>query len=177
MNKLFISGRPRSGKSSEIIRNLTEFSLSHCGFAMQRLTKSGETWAFRLLDLSGEPYLTHLETDNYYDDIAIYMTSPGKWRGRPAVFDGKGCIALEKCRDQGALVIMDELGIFERDALDFQRSVFKILDSQLAVLGVLKDKSNPFLDRVRSHPAVVVAEYPAEETVRAIQSLLGQGRL
>ena len=100
------------------------------------------------------------------------MATPGKWQGDAAVFNSKGCRALEKCLGKEELVIMDELGIFERDALEFQASVFKILDSRLPVLGVLKNKSNPFLDRVRSHPAVSIWEYPGPQAEEKLTDFL-----
>lgn len=177
MSKLFLTGRPRSGKSSAIQNCLSKYAFPLGGFAVQRLTRQGETWAFRLLDLAEEAYVTHLETDKHFDDIAIYMPEPGKWQGIVAVFNEKGCNALEKCLNTFALVIMDELGIFERDAVKFQASVFNVLDSSRSVLGVVKDKSSPFLDKVRSHPAVTLARFPEENTIQAVNSLLGQVRL
>lgn len=172
MNKLFITGRPRCGKSTIIRNRIAPLGFDLGGFSIQRLTRKGETWAFRLLDLADEPYVTHLESNKLFDDIAIFMATPGKWQGAAAVFNSKGCRALEKCLGKEELVIMDELGIFERDALEFQASVFKILDSRLPVLGVLKNKSNPFLDRVRSHPAVSIWEYPGPQAEEKLTDFL-----
>jgi len=176
MNKILLTGRPRCGKSSLIQNILSRFELPLGGFAMQRLTKTGKTWAFRLLDLTEESYASHQESDKLFDDIAIYMSVPGKWQGNIKVFNGKGSNALEKCLGGNQLVIMDELGIFERDALAFQASVFKILNSSLPVLGVLKDKSNPFLDNIRNHPDVSIFEYPGEQVEQKIQQLLARIR-
>lgn len=160
MRKLLLTGRPRCGKSTLLQSQLAEFSLPLGGFTVQRLTWKGETWAFRLLDLSQEAYVSHWETQREPEDIAIYMVSPGKWQGNPQVFDTKGRRALECCWGQKVLVVMDELGIFERDAAQFQASVLGTLDRELPVLGVLKDKANPFLDRVRRHPSVAILRYP-----------------
>ncbi|MBU5436334.1 nucleoside-triphosphatase [Pseudoflavonifractor sp. MSJ-37] len=52
------------------------------------------------------------------------------------------------------LLIMDELGFLERDALRFQRAVLDALDGPLPVLGVIKPRPSPFLDAVRAHPLV-----------------------
>ncbi|HPZ90992.1 MAG TPA: nucleoside-triphosphatase [Bacillota bacterium] len=176
MDKILLSGRPRSGKSAFIQACLRETPLPLGGFAVQRLTRNGETWAFRLLDLHEEPYITHLETSRHFPDIAIFMASPGKWQGIPAVFDDKGSRALARCLEGNSLVIMDELGIYERDALEFQAHVFRVLDSPLPVLGVLKDKSSPFLDKVRRHPAVSVLPFPAAASQAAVRAFLDQVR-
>lgn len=175
MNKLLLTGRPRSGKTTALQNSLAGFEALG-GFAVQRLTRNQETWAFRLLDLAEEPYISHLETNQEYDDIAIHMLSTGKWQGIPEVFNRKGCRALDRCLARRQLVIMDELGIFERDALAFQASVFRILDSSLPVLGVLKDKANPFLDGVRSHPGLTILQFPGQETEQALDSFLAQLR-
>jgi len=171
MNKVLLTGRPRSGKST-LIQATVPKSCRLGGFAVQRLTKQGETWAFRLLDLTDEPYITHLETIKEYEDIAIYMASPGKWKGNTTVFNGKGKSSLDRCLEAKQLVIMDELGIFERDALDFQDSVFKVLASKLPVLGVLKDKSSPFLDRVRCHPKVSILKFPSLQAQASLEKLV-----
>lgn len=174
MKKLLLTGRPRSGKSSLIQNSLIEFEHPIGGFAVQRLTRNRETWAFRILDLNDEAYVTHLESNKLYDDIAIFMTAQGKWQGETAVFDGKGRWALERCLGVNQLVIMDELGIFERDALAFQALVYKILDSDLSVLGVIKSKSNLFLDAVRSHNSVSILDIDTQHIEMSVQDLLTQ---
>ncbi|HCX78648.1 MAG TPA: hypothetical protein DG577_04465 [Firmicutes bacterium] len=174
MPKLFLTGRPRCGKSSVIQKNLAGLPLS--GFAMQRLTRDGETWAFRLLDLTQEPYVTHLESDTHWDDIAISMLTPEKWQGTTQVFENNGRQSLEKSLSLSRLVIMDELGIFERGALRFQQAVFNILDSDLPVLGVLKNKHTPFLDQVRAHPAVVIVEFPGTKAIEMVEALTARLR-
>jgi nucleoside-triphosphatase len=174
MQKLLLTGRPRCGKSSFLQNALAGLPLA--GFAIQRLTTCEETWAFRLLDLSAEPYLSHLETIEDQGDIAISLASPGKWQGDTGVFEEKGCLALEKCLDSPRIAIMDELGIFEREAHKFQQTVFRLLDSDLPVLGVLKDKHTPFLDGVRAHPAVQVLPFPSPEAAGLVRDLINRWR-
>ncbi|MGI6363369.1 MAG: nucleoside-triphosphatase [Bacillota bacterium] len=163
MKKLLLTGRPRCGKSSLIQKYILGLPVQ--GFTMQRLTRKGETWAFRLLDLAEEAYTTHLETEKPWDDIAISLIAPGKWQGNTAVFEGKGCRAIERALNFPGLAILDELGIFEAKALNFQQAVLGLLDSEVPVLGVLKDKHTPFLDKVRAHPRVTIVEYPSQEAV------------
>ena len=176
MRKILLTGRPRCGKSTLIQTHLADFPLPLGGFAVQRLTWKGETWAFRLLDLSQEAYISHRETKREAEDIAIYMASPGKWQGVARVFDSKGRNALESCWGRKVLVLMDELGIFERDAAAFQASVLATLDRELPVLGVIKDKAGPFLDRVRRHPAVTVIRYPASGVAATVAGFLREVR-
>ncbi|MTI94139.1 MAG: hypothetical protein FH749_01425 [Firmicutes bacterium] len=154
MKNLLLSGRPRIGKTNLLRRALAKSPVSYGGFSVQRLEKNGWTWAFRLLDLAWEPYQPQTQMPEAHPaDVVIELGPDGKWRGKRAVFDGKGRQAvLAAVTEQVQLIVLDELGIFERDAQAFQAAVFAALDCPWPVLGVLKNKSNPFLDRIRTHP-------------------------
>jgi nucleoside-triphosphatase len=176
MRKILLTGRPRCGKSTLIQTSLAAFPYPLGGFTLQRLTWKGETWAFRLLDLSEEQYITHLETKKDFPDIAIIMTAPRQGQGIAQVFDTKGRTSLERCWGSRVLVVMDELGKLERDAQKFQACVIQTLEGKLPVLGVLKDKSSPFLDGIRRHPAVTVVQYPQERVPALLADFLGEVR-
>lgn len=50
------------------------------------------------------------------------------------------------------LIVMDELGFMESKAFKFQDKVFEILDGNIPVIAVVKDKDTDFLCKVRNHP-------------------------
>lgn len=81
----------------------------------------------------------------------------------PQAFDTAG-VALLAHIPAGSLVLMDELGFLEKEAYLFQNRVLEILEGPYRVLGVIKEKSDPFLDRVKRHPLVQCL--PVEETSR-----------
>ncbi|MDR2162469.1 MAG: nucleoside-triphosphatase [Clostridiales Family XIII bacterium] len=56
------------------------------------------------------------------------------------------------------LIIMDELGFMETDALVFRETVMSVLGGGIPVLGVLRQDTGPFLGAVRGHPRVEVVE-------------------
>lgn len=75
--------------------------------------------------------------------------------GDPARFDDLGCAALADtagCR----LLVMDELGPHEAAARQFQASVFRALDGDIPIIGVLQQAESEFLDRIARHPQVTV---------------------
>ncbi len=76
-------------------------------------------------------------------------------------FERLGCEALEKSKEAD-MIIMDELGPHETDAPCFQRSVRKVLDGNVPVLGVLQQADSVFLREVSSHPHVRVIEVTEE---------------
>ena len=74
----------------------------------------------------------------------------GSLKGLPAVFDEIGAGILNDClNSKPDLIVMDELGVFENKAYLFQEKVLDCLNSQIPVIGVIKDKSSPFLDLLR----------------------------
>ena len=84
---------------------------------------------------------------------------------------GKGCQGITKAFEtrgveilknalhhQSDLILMDELGFFEKEALKFQQKVFELLDGGTKVLGVIKKRSNPFLESIKKRENVMVIE-------------------
>lgn len=82
----------------------------------------------------------------------------------PAVagrFDRLGCAALAACGGAGVLV-MDELGPHEGEAVRFRRAVLRALDGPVPILGVLQEADAPFLREIAAHPAVRVLPVTVE---------------
>ena len=76
-------------------------------------------------------------------------------------FNRLGHAALTAVKNPG-LLVMDELGPHESEALLFWEAVFHALDGPVPVLGVLQKAASPFLEKVRSHPRVKVVEVTRE---------------
>ena len=75
--------------------------------------------------------------------------------GDPDRFDALGCAALadtEGC----SLLVMDELGPHEAQAVRFQAAVSRALEGGTPILGVLQQADSDFLRRVACHPQVTV---------------------
>lgn len=89
----------------------------------------------------------------------VALRKSAEKKGFPEVFDSVGTALLNQ---PGKPVLMDELGFFEKDAALFQQAVFSVIDSDTPVLGVIKPKHTPFLDRVRNHPKTQVIEITRE---------------
>ena len=66
------------------------------------------------------------------------------------VFDNFA-IKLKEPIPEGHLVMMDELGIMEKNSLDFCNAVLEVLQQPRLGVIVVKHKDSPFLNQVRSH--------------------------
>jgi nucleoside-triphosphatase len=68
-------------------------------------------------------------------------------------FNRLGCAALTAGAD-ARLLVMDELGPHETDALDFRAAVIHALNGEIPVLGVLQDADTAFFRQIADHPNV-----------------------
>ena len=157
--KIFLTGDVQVGKTT-IIRNfLSQTGLLADGFM---------TYWVDAADGAGTK-------DLFLADYgAAAKTSEGHWiarrgegirlkqsDGTTKVFETYGTKILERSGKRD-IVIMDELGFLESDALRFQNAVMRHLSLKLPVLGVIKPFQSDFLDAVRSHPEVALKEVTKE---------------
>lgn len=90
---------------------------------------------------------------------------------RPDVFDRLGCKLLEH-RDNCDLLIMDEIGVQEAEAIRFQQAVLHSLDGNTPVLGVVRSKKGILTDAVRSHPKTKLVTVTVENRDELLKDLL-----
>lgn len=168
---IFLTGDIQSGKSTVIEKVLAGLHITVGGFR----SGSGpdrhkpQRWLY-LWDAAGEPV---------YDEShrVAYLSTEGR-RSFPDRFDALGCAALLQARHSGAkLILMDECGFLERDAIKFQTEVLHTLDGDIPVLGVVRLHSSGWTDSIRSHPDVTlftVTESNRDDLPDRITSLLRQ---
>ncbi|MEG1524206.1 MAG: nucleoside-triphosphatase [Clostridia bacterium] len=150
-NHILISGDIGVGKSTLIRQLLLESGKSCCGFLTKRLPA----------DEHGES-ATYLHAASISEEDRFYTQENriGSCNNKhctfqcPVAFDTYGVKLLSI--KPGCILLMDELGFMENDALIFQHAVLKLLDSDTPVLAAIKNKRTPFLEAVRTHRNVQV---------------------
>lgn len=149
-SNIFITGRKRSGKTSLIVNYIKKYKINNLsGFMVARKLQKDQPVSFHLV--SPAEYLNLEKTLSLKgDNCFASRESPAtyRWQVYPDIFNRLG-VNLLKTGNKNSLVIMDELGRFERSSWEFQTQVFRTLLSERQVLGVLKAESNPFLDKIR----------------------------
>ena len=171
-SNFFLTGSPRSGKSSLIQKYLSIINVKPAGFIVQRLLLGNKTRGFRLADLSEEPYRLSLPYKGRTSSLLIYKKEgEKKWKPVISTFDQAGRRALEKGAGK-KLVIMDELGIFEKEASLFQKAVFDRLNAPETVLGVIKNKQSPFLNQIRQMKDMHIASVEDPKTPQQLEKFL-----
>lgn len=155
MKNVFLTGERKIGKSTIIKKALEAFKGSLGGFktapcflgdGSKRYTIEGLNPIFR-----GEA--RWICVDN----------GEGRMIGLTGTFEDYGVRILKhSLKEKPDLIIMDELGLFESEAYNFQKHVFAVLESPLPVLGVLKAASSSFLNEIRNRRDVIILPVTGE---------------
>lgn len=141
MNNLFISGDIGVGKSYLLKSVLEEVATSIGGFITEKhYIEKGHNVVMRSLnDLSSIETVAYAkETDDIF-----------KARVNEKGFDVFGSRQIEYSIDNRKITVMDELGVMERNSEDFKESIWNALDSDSIVVGVIKNRKNDFLRKIK----------------------------
>ncbi len=110
--------------------------------------------------------LAHFENDipvsvQYLPDSCIPI---------PQVFSslGKNCL-LQSMNDNSDIIVMDELGRFEKDVDDYIETVDKVLDSSKIVIAVLKDEPLDYIHKIKARDDVILFDLSKTEDVHHLQ--------
>ena len=147
MNNIFLTGEVGIGKSTVIQKVLSLLSVSDCGGF--RTVSAAPITEDAMLDVFIERAWEQAPHDT--EHLVGSRLNDGHFIPYPSAFDAAGTSILASLPKDAELIIMDELGVMESDAKDFQKAVFDVLNGSLPVLGVIKPKPSEFLDAIRSH--------------------------
>ena len=161
MRNLFLTGAVGVGKSTVLRRVLDRIPAHVGGFLTERTNadRRKPRFAFRDLRTGTSVPLARWTAVGLHADESVFVDA--------------GVPALRRARERVELLVMDELGRMELEAPVFQREVLTALNGRTPVLGVLKAERNPFLDRVRAHPAVDVWAVTEENREALVDRVAG----
>lgn len=150
-NNFFLTGDLHVGKTTlvnRIVKNLPLTSVS--GFQTSRYYKGDKLEGFYIEKFKED-------TNEMEKQFIGKCINQNCWVSIPSTFDHYGVNIINNAlKDSTELIIMDELGFFENEAVHFHQKVFMALDSDVPVLGVLKQKETPFLDTIRERNDIYI---------------------
>lgn len=149
MKNVFLTGEKGCGKTTAIKRYLSSCSPDCGGFVtVKAIGKDGkEAWLHLMRSYGETP-----SEENALFCLEEGAAPPEHIKRR---FDEYGCAALAGAEGKD-IIIMDELGPREEDALLFHEAVKRCLDSSTPVLGVLQKAESAFLDGIRERSDTVI---------------------
>jgi nucleoside-triphosphatase THEP1 len=141
MNNLFISGDIGVGKSYLLKSVLEEVSTSMGGFITEKhyIEKGHNVIMKSLNDLSSFETVAYAKKT---DDIF-------QARVNEQGFDVFGSHQIEYSINNRSITVLDELGVMERNSQVFKESIWSALDSDRIVVGVIKNRKNDFLRKIK----------------------------
>ena len=149
---IFLTGHPGVGKSTIIKKTLAELNIVPSGFytLAGKKDKNGGSDVY-IHEASNQDLL-----ESTSNRVGHRVGDGVNYEAFPQTFDTIGVKILQNATLP--LIVMDELGFMENNALLFQKLVLKTLDGNIPVIGVIKPKDTAFLNQVKQHPKTKLIE-------------------
>jgi nucleoside-triphosphatase len=147
---LFLTGPPRVGKTSLILRALAGLPPERaCGFVTRELSRDGKRVGFAVETLDGEScVLAHVDARSPY--------RVGRYRVDLAAFEALALPAIDPVLVTAPLIVIDEVGKMECFSARFRESVVEAIESDRAVLATIALRGDHFIESLKAHPEVKV---------------------
>ncbi|TWH51756.1 nucleoside-triphosphatase [Sporomusa sp. KB1] len=150
MNKMhiFLTGEIQVGKSTVIAKTLAQLKIIPGGF--KTYYGPDRELPNKLLYMNSAPEPKRFGAEN----VVVRFSEGNPPQTLTKKFDNYGVELIRSARTSSKLILMDECGSLEWEALAFQKEVVDTLDGNTPVFGVIKQASKGWIDRVRNHPQV-----------------------
>ena len=163
---IFLTGEINTGKSTVINQFLSVYTGKTHGYKTIRAkTHADDFFGIYLVDINDEE--KHLTVENKAGDCHIDKSLICYKH----VFEALGVHMLQGYKNAD-IIIMDEIGVLEKDCENFKEMIIKCLDSDTPVLGVIKQKNFPFLNSIRARKDVRIIEVDGDNN-KVLEKLKG----
>jgi len=162
--RVLLTGRPGSGKTTLIKRVLDELPQRCGGFYTEEIRDHGTRVGFKVVALAdGEVVFAH-----------VGFTTPervGKYGLDLSALEAVGVNAIREAVQAERLIVIDEIGPMEIRSVVFREAVNDALDSELPVLATIFSRSLPFTNAIKSRPDVVLIDVRPDNRERLVSQL------
>lgn len=162
---IIITGERGVGKTTLLNRLLAQCTAPLCGFVTRGTPRDADGF-----------HSVHIfsVTEEHGEFLAENCVGTSNQREKtvfPQVFDTLGVSFLSA--GPGHMLVMDELGFMERDAMVFRTAVVERLHGDIPVIAVVRMKEDePFLRSILEHPKVCVYTVTPENRDALYEELL-----
>lgn len=140
-----ISGPPRCGKTTLMMRVIQDLSLSDKvgGFISEEFREKGQRLGFKIITLP-EKKEGLLARKGY---PSLYRL--GKYGVNIQEFEKIGCSSLETALHSGKFIVIDEIGKMELFSEKFRTILYQALEAPQKLLATIMETRNEFADRIK----------------------------
>ena len=148
---IFLTGKSGCGKSTMINKILDSLSIEYSGYRTLSYYINGQDKGFYIIGYE--------DVEGNYSPISIKIGEK-KCCGIKETFEIVGSEILRKSRENSniKLILMDEIGVLESDALKFKEEIIKCLNSDHLVIGVIKKKDSEFLNYIKFNKGNIIID-------------------
>lgn len=145
---IFLTGAIQIGKSTVIDKIVSRLQVNPGGFKTYFGPDRYSSDRLLYMNPAAEPRV-------FQPDLAVVVFTTGcPPQALTERWDKRGVQLIRTARTNSNLIVMDECGSLEAQALLFQKEVLDTLEGNIPVLGVVKMDSRGWTDRIRNHPRV-----------------------
>lgn len=132
INNIFITGKPRVGKTT-LIKKITEsLDRKTFGFYTQEIREKGKRTGFEIISFNSKK--GKLASINFKSNLKV-----GKYKVILEDLEEIGVKSILKgLKRKDSLIVIDEIGKMELFSEEFKKTVKKALDAENKVLGTIK---------------------------------------
>lgn len=147
---VFLTGEIQVGKTTVIANTLLLLNRNYGGFKTYFGPDRASYSKLLYMNSATDSYI-------YNEELAIARFRNG-YLPLPLTdkFNSLGVEFIRHARLYSDLIVMDECGNLEKDAILFQEEILDALNGNIPVLGVIKQSSKGWTDDIRNHPNVTL---------------------
>lgn len=148
---IFLTGEKQSGKTTVLEKSLAQLEMEMFGYQTKPYEIAGQRKGHYMHCLS--------PLEAFENDFPISIRVAEK-KSIPVTetFETLGVRILEQAKSSSGLLVVDELGRLERDAVEFQQMLFACMDVLPLVVGVLQKTNAEFIAAIKQRADVQIIE-------------------
>lgn len=168
LNNIFLTGEIQVGKTTLLNKIIKRLNYSVGGFQTCRNIYNDNG------NIKREFFIKSLINDSHKYKIATITSFEDKFNVEPytEAFETIANTIIRESIKNCDVIVLDELGFLESNAFDFQSAVFEALNSCKLTIGVIKPRSNPFLDKIRNIDNIHIFEVTKDNRDELLNDIL-----
>ena len=148
-NNILLTGPPRAGKTTVIIKVAETLGERADGFFTKELREMGKRTGFLIVSLSGEEgLLAHVDLKGG-PRVSKYTVNLDD-------LESIGVGSVHRAIESGKIIVVDEIGKMELFSEGFRREILRALDSPARMIATVREGSEPFCDSIKRREDVSV---------------------